>query len=161
MKPGPQAATIDASRSTILEVSMRRLLVAVGCLVAALAVTTALRAQQSPASNPDSWQIPSGAPSEVNPVAASVQVLAKGKSLFTSKCERCHGATGVGNGPEADPDHMPGDLTDGARAARNPDGVLYYKIWNGRKKPKMPAFKTDMSQNDVWTVVHYIKTLRK
>ena len=140
---------------------MRRLLVA-GCgLVAALAVTTALRAQQPPMSNPDGWQIPQTAPTDTNPVASSPQVIAKGKDLYKAKCERCHGATGVGNGPDADPEHMPNDLTDGKRAARNPDGVMYYKIWNGRKKPKMPAFKSDMSQNDVWTVIHYVKTLRK
>jgi hypothetical protein len=22
---------------------------------------------------------------------------------------------------------------------RNPDGVMFYKIWNGRAKPRMPA----------------------
>lgn len=140
---------------------MRRLLVAVCCLVAVLAVTTVLRAQQPPMSNPDGWQIPQTAPAEVNPVAVSPEVVAKGKNLYKAKCERCHGATGVGNGPDADPEHMPNDLTDGKRAARNPDGVLYYKVWNGRKKPKMPAFKSDMAQTEVWTVVHYIKTLRK
>ena len=31
------------------------------------------------------------------------------------------------------------DLTVARRAARNPDGVVFYKIWNGRQKPKMPA----------------------
>lgn len=139
---------------------MRRLIVAVCCLVAALAVTTAPRAQQPPA-NPDGWQIPPTAATEANPIAASPDVIAKGKNLFHSKCERCHGATGVGNGPDADPEHMPDNLTDASRAARNPDGVMYYKIWNGRKKPKMPAFKSDLAQNDVWTVIHYVKTLRK
>ena len=61
----------------------------------------------------------------------------------------------------ARPDHPPSDLTDGTRAARNPDGVMFYKIWNGRVRPKMPAFKTDVSREDVWTVIQYIKTLRK
>ncbi len=140
---------------------MRRLIVAACCLVAALAVTAALRAQQPPASNPDGWQIPPTAATEVNPITVTPAVLAKGKNLYQGKCQRCHGPEGKGNGPDADPEHKPDDLSDGTRAARNPDGVMYYKIWNGRKKPKMPAFKSDMAQNDVWTVIHYAKTLRK
>jgi len=139
---------------------MRRVLVAVCGFIAALVLSTALRAQQPPVNNPDGWQIPPTAPTEQNPVASSPAVVAKGKSIYEGKCQRCHGKLGKGDGPDADPEHMPSDLTDAKRASRNPDGVMYYKIWNGRKKPKMPAFKSDMSQNDVWTVVHYIKTLR-
>ena len=56
---------------------------------------------------------------------------------------------------------MPDDFTDPARAARNPDGVMFYKIWNGRKSPKMPAVKTEgLSKDDVWTVIHFVKTFR-
>jgi mono/diheme cytochrome c family protein len=109
----------------------------------------------------DGWQIPAGASSEVNPVAVTPAVLAKGQDLYKSKCQKCHGSTGKGDGPDADRDHKPGDLTDGKRASRNPDGVMFYKVWNGRPKPKMPAFKTDISRADVWTVIAYIKTLRQ
>jgi hypothetical protein len=45
--------------------------------------------------------------------------------------------------------------------ACNPDGVMFYKIWNGRAKPKMPAMKIDVTRTDVWAVIHYINTLRK
>lgn len=117
--------------------------------------------QTGTAANPDSWQIPPNAAEEKNPIAVSDKVLAQGKGLFGSKCQRCHGASGKGDGPDADPNAMPEDLTNSARAARNPDGILFYKIWNGRKKPKMPAFKSEMTKDEVWTVVHYVKTLRK
>jgi len=50
---------------------------------------------------------------------------------------------------------------DRRAAARNPDGVMFYKIWNGRANPKMPAMKTDITRADVWTLIHYVKTLRK
>jgi mono/diheme cytochrome c family protein len=97
----------------------------------------------------------------MNPVPTSPAVIAKGQSLYRAKCRRCHGADGTGRGPDADPDHPPGDLTDGRRASRNPDGVMFYKIWNGRSKPKMPAMKTDITREEVWTVIHYVKTLRR
>jgi mono/diheme cytochrome c family protein len=108
------------------------------------------------------WTIPEGASKEANPVATSPPVVEQGKKIYEKNCRRCHGDSGQGNGPDADPDEPPEDLTDPARAARNPDGVMFHKVWNGRKSPKMPAFKSEgLSKEDVWTVIHYVKTLRK
>ena len=53
------------------------------------------------------------------------------------------------------------DLTDAKRAERNPDGVVFYKIWNGRRKPKMPAQKDELTKEQIWAVVAYVQTLRK
>jgi len=73
----------------------------------------------------------------------------------------CHGPGGKGDGPDADPDQQQDmDLTVARRAARNPDGVVFYKVWNGRQKPKMPAQKNDLSKEQVWAVVKYVQTLR-
>jgi mono/diheme cytochrome c family protein len=33
-------------------------------------------------------------------------------------------------------------------------------VWNGRSKPTMPAFKSQLTKNDVWLIVEYVKTLR-
>jgi mono/diheme cytochrome c family protein len=107
------------------------------------------------------WQIPATAGHETNPIAATDQVIAKGKDIFKSKCQKCHGPAGKGDGPDADPKHKPGNLSDSSRASRNPDGVMFYKIWNGRKNPKMPAFKSEITRDDVWTVIQYAKTLRR
>ena len=109
----------------------------------------------------DGWHIPDNAATEPSLVPVNAAVIARGKGLYQSKCQRCHGADGGGHGPDAEPDHAPADLTDMRRASRNPDGVMFYKIWNGRAKPKMPAMKSEMSAADAWTIVHYVKTLRK
>lgn len=136
-------------------------------LASAVMASSATTQQQSPSSDAapagggKGWTIPAGASQEPNPIAASPDILAKGKTLFGKKCERCHGKEGKGDGPDADSDEAPGDLTDGSRAGRNPDGVMFYKVWNGRKSPKMPAFKTELSKEEVWTVVTFAKTLRK
>ena len=127
------------------------------CLI--LTVGTRRAAMQGPGS--DGWQIPGGAATETNPVALESGTLTKGRKLYKAKCQRCHGADGSGRGPDADPDRPPADLTDGRRASRNPDGVMFYKIWNGRAKPKMPAMKSDLGSADVWTIIHFVKTLRK
>ncbi len=106
------------------------------------------------------WQIPPTAARETNPIPANDQMLAKGKDLFKSKCQKCHGPLGKGDGPDADPKHKPGNLSDSGRASRNPDGVMFYKVWNGRKNPKMPAFKSELTRDEIWTVIQYAKTLR-
>jgi mono/diheme cytochrome c family protein len=117
-----------------------------------------LRAQDN---SDEGWQIPATAAKETNPIAPNDKVLAKGKDIYKSKCQKCHGVSGKGDGPDADPKHKPGNLTDASRASRNPDGVMFYKLWNGRAKPKMPAFKSEMSKEDIWTVIAYVKTLRQ
>lgn len=134
----------------------------VACLsAAALAFILTAAFTRGARAQDNGWTIPPGAGREVNPLPPSDQVLARGKDVYRSKCQRCHGATGIGNGPDADPKNKPGNLTDSRRAERNPDGVIFYKVWNGRKQPKMPAFRSEISRDDAWAVVHYVKTLRK
>jgi len=108
------------------------------------------------------WQIPDGAAMEHNPEPLNAATLARGQSVYKAKCQRCHGTDGTGHGPEADPSHPAGNLTDRRLPSRNPDGVMFYKVWNGRKSPKMPAFKSEgLSKDEVWTVIRFVNTLRK
>ena len=143
---------------------MVRAVIVVAVVMFSGALAAVMASQQDPPAGGRSgrgWEIPAGAAKEPNPITASPEVLQKGKKLFADKCQKCHGESGKGDGPDADPDEPPEDLTDSSRAARNPDGVMFYKVWNGRKSPKMPAFKTELSKEEVWTVVHYAKSLRK
>ena len=79
------------------------------------------------------------------------RLLAAGKAIFKEKCQKCHGPGGKGDGPDADPDAQEDmDLTNPKRAARNTDGVVFYKVWNGRKKPKMPAQKDELTKEQIW-----------
>jgi mono/diheme cytochrome c family protein len=112
----------------------------------------------------EGWTIPGNAKTEKSPYASSAADAAKkGKAVFQSKCLRCHGSEGKGNGPEADKDHKPADLTQ-IKTAENPDGVLFYKVWNGHapkpgSKGEMPAFKVQLPKEDIWRAVEYVKTL--
>ena len=105
------------------------------------------------------WTIPEGAANETNPLASTPDVLKKGASLYKSHCQSCHGAKGLGDGPEADVKdarRKPANLS----ISRTPDGVMFYKIWNGRDEPKMPAFKSQMTKDEVWAVTAYAISLR-
>ena len=108
------------------------------------------------------WVLPEDAATKKNPLTIDAKTLATGKGVYKNKCERCHGPGGLGDGADADPELAADmDLTNAKRADRNPDGVVYYKIVNGRKKPKMPAFKDELSEEQIWAVVAHVQSLRK
>jgi mono/diheme cytochrome c family protein len=130
-------------------------------LVLALAIAISARergVQTTPpaqAKQPSGWQLPPDAADTKNPLTVDDKLLANGRAIFKDKCQRCHGPAGLGDGPDADPDVREDmDLT-------NPDGVVYYKVANGRRRPKMPAFKEELKPEQIWTVVAYVQTLRK
>src|SRR5262245_34636079 len=128
--------------------------------VSARAAATAAPAQQ-PAPRPGGWTLPANAADEKNPFAGDPKAVETGKTLFKKHCERCHGPGGKGDGPDADPDIQEDmDLTVARRAARNPDGGVTYKAWNGRSKPKMPSVKDDLTKEQLWQIVSYVQTLR-
>jgi mono/diheme cytochrome c family protein len=133
---------------------------------AVLAVATAavsIRAEHPPApQTANTWVLGEDAETKKNPLPADDKTLATGRGIFKDKCQRCHGPGGIGDGPDADPDARPDmDLTNPKRADRNPDGVVYYKVLNGRKKPKMPSFKEELTDDQIWAVVSYVQSLRK
>ena len=101
------------------------------------------------------WTIPNGAANEKNPLTVSPAVLKKGESLYKSNCRGCHGPKGLGDGPNVDAKdrtHRPANLA----ISRNPEGVVFYKMWNGRKDPDMPEFKSRMTRNEAWAIVAYV-----
>ena len=101
------------------------------------------------------WTIPPDAANEKNPLSLSPKVIEKGKDQYGLHCEKCHGKKGLGDGPDVDRKDRksrPANLA----LSRNPDGVMFYKIWNGRHDPRMPAFKSEMTRQEVWETIGYI-----
>ena len=119
-----------------------------------LAFSVALSAQYA------GWTIPDGAKGEKSPVAGSADAVRKGKSLFATHCQKCHGPLGKGDGPDSDKNRPAADLTDEFRYELNPEGIVYYKIMGGRP-PDMPAFTSKLSKDEAWALVEYVKSLRK
>lgn len=136
----------------------------VAAAAAALIVPAVTIAQQQPAApaRPNGWVLGEDADTKKNPLPGDAATLATGKGIYKDKCQRCHGPGGLGDGADADPDARGDmDLTLAKRAARNTDGTVYYKVANGRKKPKMPAFKDQLNEEQIWAVVSYVQSLRK
>ena len=144
---------------------VRTTLILVSVTIGLTAIGVAARAGAGPAvpgqAAVTGWHLPPEADDTKSPLTVDPRVLAAGKSLFKDKCQRCHGPSGLGDGPDADPEFAADmDLTNPKRAARNSDGVVFYKVWNGRKKPKMPTFKDELAKDQVWAVVAHVQSLR-
>ncbi|MCB9884418.1 MAG: cytochrome c [Planctomycetes bacterium] len=105
-----------------------------------------------------------------NPVAATAEVLARGRKLFDINCAVCHGYTGQGgNDPQKGhglvgrrwPVAIPNfHFVEGAdnRVASLAEGEYFEVITNG--KGTMPAYGARIAVEDRWAVVHYIRALQ-
>lgn len=102
------------------------------------------------------WRAPEDARQVENPVELDDEVLAGAERLFRRTCRKCHGAEGRGDGRMARLlDAQPADLTE--RIPLQSDGELYWKISQGRDP--MPAFEEDLSAEDRWGLVYYLRVL--
>ena len=99
------------------------------------------------------------AASLVNPLPRTAQVLAIGKQKFTERCAVCHGslATGVGSLTAAY-GAKPANLQS-QQFRDTPDGKIYWVIVNG--KNAMPSHAADLSVDQRWAVVHYVRALQR
>lgn len=95
-----------------------------------------------------------------NPIPRSAESIARGRQLFVKDCAVCHGAEGRGDGVAAAAlPQRPDDLSRLAPPPVFPDGVVAYRIINGVKM--MPAFKATLSENEIWDLLNFIRSLAK
>lgn len=108
---------------------------------------------------PKPWTVPDKYLSMKNPVKVDEESIKKGKDLYVTHCNSCHGKKGKGDGPKAAQlETECGNFTTAA-FKQEPDGALFYKISEGRKD--MPSFKKKIADaNDIWNVVNYLRTLK-
>lgn len=93
-----------------------------------------------------------------NPVVASPEVLAEGQTLYNINCTPCHGDKGMGDGTIVAAGKFPPPPSyDSDRIRTTPDGKLFYSIRYG--KNLMGAYGTTLTPNQIWKVVHYIRTV--
>lgn len=80
-------------------------------------------------------------------------------ALYKSKCVKCHGPSGKGDGPAAKTMKLTvGDLTDAERMSEFSDARLTEIIVKGEKK--MPKYDT-LKPEEVSGLVAYVRTLSK
>ena len=99
---------------------------------------------------------------KTNPMAGNADAIASGKDIFTTQCQSCHGEKGMGDGPAASAlTPHPANLTETAKEAS--DAYIFWRISEGGGmapfNSAMPEHKDTMSEDQIWQVISYIRTL--
>lgn len=110
---------------------------------------------------------PSSAEPEFNEAS-----IARGRELYMDSsgagCVGCHGETGVGDGPSAEKfadgwgyPIKPRDFTNGVYRAGSSNVDLWVTIATGIGGSPMGSFIDSLSSEEIWNVVHFIRSLEK
>ena len=100
-----------------------------------------------------------------NPVPATPESIAAGKTIFQKSCSVCHGTGGQGDGsivktlkPEA---VKPANLTDAKWDHGSTDGEIFVTIRDGIGAPTgmMKPQKEKLKETDIWNLVNYVRSL--
>lgn len=89
-------------------------------------------------------------PQVVNPVLADQNSILEGKTVYTEKCQSCHGVAGAGDGPQAST-FKPADFR--ARLTNRRDEDLYAVIPHTNGTPVQP-----MTDTERWNVINYLRS---
>ena len=95
---------------------------------------------------------------ERNPIPPTSESVAAGRSLYDIHCQLCHGTEGLGDGPASAGLNPPvADLV--IHVPLHPDRALFDFIHDGIQGAAMPALGEILSDDEIWHLVNYIRTL--
>jgi mono/diheme cytochrome c family protein len=95
-----------------------------------------------------------------NPFSVTeVQLLNRGQFVYTNFCQACHGPGGRGDGPVALRGFPAPPSLLGDKARNLKDGQIFHILSVGQGN--MPAYASQVSQEDRWKVILYVRKLQK
>ena len=108
---------------------------------------------------PKPWTAPAEYKTKKNPIANDEASNKAGMALYNKNCASCHGKAGLGDGVKARMlKDFPGDFS-GAAFQNQTDGEHFYKTKSG--KGEMPKYEGKLTDDDIWNIVNYMRTLKK
>lgn len=103
---------------------------------------------------PHGWMAPEEAAELKNPMVLDSQSTGRGRELYLDNCAACHGDNMEGmKGEDAGLEMDSPNLKE--RLLTHTDGDFFWKIQEGRGD--MPSFKDDLSENQIWDVINFIR----
>lgn len=101
-----------------------------------------------------------------NPLAGDPDAILAGKGVYEDFCSDCHGASAEGDiGPSLVDDmflYIEGDLADDDYFELINNGTEEGHVEEGRTmQGGMPPFADELSRDEIWSVISYIRSLQK
>ncbi|QNI37651.1 c-type cytochrome [Edaphobacter albus] len=101
-----------------------------------------------------------GGSRDINPVHVSNKTVEDGKQIFASYCVVCHGRDGQNTGVPFATNMAPQiPPLNSAVVQSYSDGQLKWIVENGLRPSGMPASKGILTDEDMWTIVVYLRHL--
>ena len=101
-----------------------------------------------------------GGKKDINPVKDTADNIDEGKSLFTSYCMVCHGLDGQNTGVPFATTISPQVPSLASNEVQSyTDGQLKWIIDNGISPSGMPASKGTLNDDEIWSIVLYLRHL--
>jgi len=103
-----------------------------------------------------------------NPVPSNPESLGAGKRAYDANCAACHGNLAQGAVKasmtisiiEEQRGKQPPDLTDDQWDHGSSDGDIFAVVKRGLPPTMMAGFDGRISDEDIWSIVNYLRTLR-
>ena len=99
-------------------------------------------------------------------VLSSPEAIRDGEQVFLKQCAICHGARGHGDGPQAVNLKPPPSDLGNLQGVRSEPGYWFFRIREGGKEEPlarpgsaMPSWGDHLSDQEIWDVVAYLKSL--
>ncbi|MFQ5814989.1 MAG: c-type cytochrome [Candidatus Hydrothermarchaeaceae archaeon] len=102
---------------------------------------------------PDEYAVFSENPYWHDAVADYENAKAEGPEIYVAKCQSCHGVKGLGE----EETFIPGatSFADTAMIAEMSDAFWYWRIAEGISGTAMPAWKDQLTEDEIWMVMVY------
>jgi mono/diheme cytochrome c family protein len=95
-----------------------------------------------------------------NPLPGTPMNIDNGRDAFSHYCAACHGLDGQNTGvPFADSMSPPAPMLNSSQVQSYTDGQLKWLIDNGISPSGMPGSKGILTDNEIWSIVVYIRHL--
>jgi mono/diheme cytochrome c family protein len=107
---------------------------------------------------PKPWLVPANFKSMKNPVAMSDASTKAGQVIYLKSCASCHGKTGLGDGVKSRSIQTAMNNFSKAEYQSQTDGELFFKTKTGRGD--MPKYEGKLSDDDIWNLVNFTRTLK-
>jgi mono/diheme cytochrome c family protein len=95
-----------------------------------------------------------------NPLASNARAITSGRYAYIGSCATCHGANGDGKGLFGQDAYPPATDLTSAGAKSKSDAELLWITKNGLSFTGMPGFGRQYGDQDLWSLVSYIRALQ-